>query len=507
MKKTTAMLLCLLLAGLCSGALGEYIMTEEEMRAIWQESFDRMNTTGALDIRTLEDLPAFEQEYSARTGRERKEDLVFESLPMEGDMPYDEALAYARRLILTKFGTPESELDEMGVYPRLVDYIYMDHESDWEFYFTPRRNTDVHLDHAYDAPGEYRVTFGAQTGTVAYVNWYIDGFFPDYALRAWEAGRYEYVYSRAQRKEFFEQSVEDQQAFIARFEEKGYDVAQLQRTDEELLASMSTELMFADPAENLLLTQSAQLETALALLEKETGLTRELLQKYGYAAVPSPMRTGTADICFAYNYNLESSRYETGELSSYNGRLMSHVSRLGLYMVKLDPETGEALGLVYAPRSRQAFDMQDDTLLGKPEWTVDDLPAFDEAFARLSQLDERALAESQPDYMQLEVECHAIMREIGGDPALYSARAEEPTDVGLEPARSIACKAVGEAAGLSEDELKEAYACDGQYDIQGMYTFWFWQPEQPDGGGYFVAVDAETGVVRDCAFSESGGNG
>ena len=111
MKNTTAMLLCLLLAGLCSGALGEYIMTEEEMRAIWQESFDRMNTTGALDIRTLEDLPAFEQEYSARTGRERKEDLVFESLPMEGDMPYDEALAYARRLILTKFGTPESALD------------------------------------------------------------------------------------------------------------------------------------------------------------------------------------------------------------------------------------------------------------------------------------------------------------------------------------------------------------------------------------------------------------
>jgi len=263
MKKTASVLLCLALVWTGSGALAQYIMTGEEMHAIWQESFDKMNTEGALDIRTLDDLAAFEAEYTRRTGNERKEDLVFESLPMEGDMPYDEALSYARGLIADKFGTPESELDAMGVYPRLVDYIYMDHESEWEFYFTPRRDTDIHLDHSYDAPGEYRVVFGARTGTVEYVNWYLDGFFPHYALRTWEAGKYEYVYQKALGKAFYEQSVENQQAFERRFEEKGYDTAPIKRTDEELLAAIGTELMFAEPAENLLSSGDAQVEAAL----------------------------------------------------------------------------------------------------------------------------------------------------------------------------------------------------------------------------------------------------
>lgn len=508
MKKTASVLLCLALVWTGSGALAQYIMTGEEMHAIWQESFDKMNTEGALDIRTLDDLAAFEAEYTRRTGNERKEDLVFESLPMEGDMPYDEALSYARGLIADKFGTPESELDAMGVYPRLVDYIYMDHESEWEFYFTPRRDTDIHLDHSYDAPGEYRVVFGARTGTVEYVNWYLDGFFPHYALRTWEAGKYEYVYQKALGKAFYEQSVENQQAFERRFEEKGYDTAPIKRTDEELLAAIGTELMFAEPAENLLSSGDAQVEAALAALEKETGLTKAMLETCGYAAVRSPLDTGSRDICFAYNYNIESGRYETGELSSYSGRLMSYASRLGLYMVKLDPESGRAVKVVYAPRSKQAVEAQDETLLlGRREWTADDLPEFEAALARLTALDERALKESQPDYMLLEAQCDAIMREIGGDPALYSARLEADTDLGLESARLLAWKAVCEATGLTQEEAQAVYGCEGQYDIQGMYTIWFWQQGQPDASGYFVAIDAATGEVRQCEYTESGGNG
>ena len=60
----------------------------------------------------------------------------------------------------------------MGVYPQLMDYVYMDSESEWEFYFTPLRDTDVMLDHDIPAEGEYRVVIGAQSGHVLSWHWY-----------------------------------------------------------------------------------------------------------------------------------------------------------------------------------------------------------------------------------------------------------------------------------------------------------------------------------------------
>ena len=488
-------------------AQAEYIMTEEEMTAIWQESFERMHTTGEMSLRTLEDLPAFEAEYTAATGLERKEDLVFESLPMQGDMPYDEALGYARKLIIDKFGTPEEELDAMGVYPRLIDHIYTDRESEWEFYFTPRRDTDIHLDHDYESPGEYRVVFGARTGTVDYVNWYIDAFFPDYARRTWEAGRFEYVYSQAMGQDFYRQSPEDHAEWMRLFEEAGYSTAELERTDEELLTSIRTELMFANPQDNLLSSGLPEVEAALAALEKEYGLTREDLAACGYAAVLSPLQQGTVDICFAYNYNLESAMYETGELTAFSGKLFSYASRLGLYMAKVNPD-GQVEKLVYLPRGREVAAAEDKSLLlGRREWTAADLPAFREGMAQLRALEAQAATQETPDYMALEAEADAIMRSLGGDPSLYSARREQPTDIGLEKAKEIAWQAMQEISGLTPGQAQAAYGCDGQYDVQGFYAVWFFGLTAERTDGYFATIDAETGEVLHCSYTESGGNG
>lgn len=505
MKKCLILLLALVLFVLPAQA--EYLMTEEEMISIWQESFDKMNTTGALNIRTLEDLSDFEKEYTAATGRERKEDLVFESLPMQGDMPYHEALAYARKLICDKFGTPKDELDAMGVYPRLVDYMYMDRESDWEFYFTPRRDTDIHLDHSYDAPGEYRVVFGAQSGTVEYVNWYIDGFFPDYAQRTWEAGRFEYVYSQALRQSFYRQSPEDREHFLRLFAEKGYNIQALEKSDEELLAEMSTELMFAEPEENLLFSDDPAVTAALAAMEELYGLSRETLADCGYAAVASPIPSGYTDICFAFNFNLESTLYETGGLGLYSGNLFSYASRLGLYMARVNAH-GKVEKLVYAPRSREAVAADDSALLlGRREWTAKDLPLFEEGMQKLRALDTQATSDPAPDFMALKVEADRIMRELGGDAELYSARAEQPTDVGLARAKELAWTAVEQSSGLTPEEAKAAFGCDGQYDIQGFYSVWFFRLSADMPDGYFVSIDAATGEVLHCSYTESGGNG
>lgn len=149
-----------------------YIMTREDMLAIYQQSFDRMNTTMDVEIMTLDELPAWEKEYTKNTGRERKEDLLISSLPMEGDMNYEDALWMAKSVLMQRTGVTEAELDAMGVYPQLTDYVYMDNESEWEFYFTPRRDTDIMLDHDIPAEGEYRVAIGAQSGQVISFHWY-----------------------------------------------------------------------------------------------------------------------------------------------------------------------------------------------------------------------------------------------------------------------------------------------------------------------------------------------
>lgn len=51
-------------------------MTVEEMEAVYRESFERMGTSSNINIQTAEDIPAFEAEYTERTGFARKDDLV-----------------------------------------------------------------------------------------------------------------------------------------------------------------------------------------------------------------------------------------------------------------------------------------------------------------------------------------------------------------------------------------------------------------------------------------------
>lgn len=146
-----------------SGFDGE-AMTIEEWDAIYKEVTTRMNTV--MNYRYDADfIKAYEADVKAQGG-ELKEDMIICMLPGEKDMPYETALEYAYMLIEQKYGIPRKTLEAMGAYPTFYEYPYMNLESEWEFYITPRRDCDLSLDHDYPPEGEYRVTFTSRTGQV-----------------------------------------------------------------------------------------------------------------------------------------------------------------------------------------------------------------------------------------------------------------------------------------------------------------------------------------------------
>lgn len=471
-------------------------MTVEEMQAIYQESFDKMNTTSTYlpELKTMDDLPAFEAEYKKQTGRDRKEDLVFTSVPTENDMPYEVALAYAKALIADKYGTPESELDAMGVYPCFMDYVYLPDESEWEFYFTPRRDTDIDSDHAYDGPGEYRVSFTAQSGEVGLCNWYIDDFW-SYAQRVWDAGKHDLVYERALTDSFYAQSAQAQERFTKLLTDAGYDMALKKAAG--IPRNVAVHLMFADPADNLLGSQDADIRAALAALETEYGLTADMLEKYAYSVARSPLNKGTNDICFTYNYEVEAERYQTQELTSYTGRVFSYVSRLGTFVVCLDPETNAVTEIVHMDRESGTEQYAaPDKLLGKPQWTAAELPAFDALLAAIRGVEEAEKAKPQPNWENVLVETDRLIREAGGDPELYAAHAKGESDIGLEQAQKLAKQAVMQRESLTEAAFDTAFTVgESRYHVEGYYEVHIFAREESEKDDYLFRLDAQTGEV------------
>ena len=103
----------------------------QKLWEVWQSSFQKMNTTGAVEIVEDFDHEAFEAEYGGV-----KEDLIISTIPRDEDLDYDRAYAIARQAIVDRFGTPENELDAMGVYPSFYESPYQDKPSEWIFYFS-----------------------------------------------------------------------------------------------------------------------------------------------------------------------------------------------------------------------------------------------------------------------------------------------------------------------------------------------------------------------------------
>ena len=462
---------------------------------VWQDSFRRMNTTGAVDILDEKEYEAFKQENDGV-----KEDWVVSTVPRGKDLDYDTAYAIARQAIIDKFGTPEAELDAMGVYPNFWNTPYQEdgdqwYTNEWDFYITPLHDVEIDLDHTYDPPGEYRVQIASPSGEVTLCNWYLDAFFPDYARRTWEAGKRDIVFSRAQNIQFYEQSAADQADFLSLFAEAGYDIAAIQRTDEEKLSMLELTLAFAEPEENLMRGEGDEIAAAIRAMEDASGITKEQLERFAFILLHSPLTSETKDYCFCFNYNVEEQLFDgdagsLNRLGNFQFRAHSYGSRLGFYMICLDPETLECVKAVHAKRSPAAEKAEDEsTLLGRRDWTKADIPEFEEMLGQLEAIDEKIMRGEMTDG-EGEREFRALMLSFGGDPWIYGSEDRlgvvTPEDAFIleKQAREMAAEAVAQRLEKTVQEVQEIYPrVYAQYSVEEDKPRWyitFWMAEDAE---------------------------
>ena len=473
-------------------ALADGTMTAEEMRAIWQSSFDRMNTTSEQRIFTSPTEDDFTADIHAR----------FVNLPGKDDLPYAEALTIAREAIFDKYGTPADELDAMGLYP---DFLKRgDDPAKWEFYFTPRRDTDIDLDHDYPAPGEYRVYIDSPGGEVTYCNWYIDDFWP-YADRTWEAGKRDVVYGRAQHSGFLALPEDEQTRWIGRLEAAGYDVAGI-LSGETLFQDGYLMLELRGRGLEALPDADPRVSVAWQAVADTYGLDTALMRKYRYIAVASPIEGNTTDVFIVYDHTDQYRMMFGGDVDYWCAALLGETDRLGYYLVRFDPATGDAR---YVTRGSRSVSPRDEgtpgTLLGTPQWSAVDLTLFDEAYQRL----EAAVTEAVSNGLRRDEQqsiANGIMRELGGQDRFFPLEAERP-DIGLEAGLPIATKAAAEAAGMTEEAFAALYAATDTSYMPSMhyYEYCFTADITVTEDIYLVMIDASTGEVIYATVSQGNG--
>ena len=482
----------------------------DELKAVWNNSFAKMGTTGSFNAIPMEefDVEGFEAQYQADTGMERKEDLVISTVPESDGLLYEQAYHIAKEAIIDKFGTPDGELDEMGIYPSFIQGIYETDYSKWEFYFTPRKNVNIDEDHSYDPPGEYRVEIQSPSGEVTMCNWYIDAFWPEYAMRTWNAGKYDYVWSEAVRGKggFFQQSAADQDLFRKLFQEKGYDVSSLDRTDEEKLASVSLEIMFSDPSLNLLNSGDPVIEAAIACMDEQFGMDKAFMNKAAFCAIRSPLGSDTVDICFSYNYEIGTKRINDGEWGYGVSLLGNYNSRFGIYMVCLDSDSLAVVRIVHCLKNPET-EASAELLLERKNWAPSDIYTFINLMDELQQLDDQYYVLGTITEEDLQIQCDVVMRQYGGSKDRYPREPLHTEDIAEEEALRFAIQYLADQNGWTNKELEDHYPVTNVfYDSQWRHwcVCFYAGPMEETGIAEEIWINAKTGEV---SISEDDSNG
>lgn len=428
----------------------------DALQSLWQDSFRRMHTEGVMDTMDAPEAEAFLREFAEEYGD--KEDLIISTVPGEGDLGLEEALAIARSAILDAFGTPEAELDAMGVYPSFYKTPYMDEPPEWRFYFTPRTGENIDDDHDYGAPGEYRVYIRSPKGEVTFCHWYNDDFWPEYALRAWDAGKRDYVFAEAKSGlgGFARMGRVQQEKFLQLFRDAGYDLSAFDHTAAEELAAIELEVRAAPAKDNLLIGHEAEakyVDSALEAMESVYGLSREMLEKCCFAAVHPAGERETFDLCFAHNIRVEEEKINSGIIGNYECYAVNYAKRLGLFRVSMDKETAEVTGTVHIPIPEVCERLDDpETLLGRRDWTAADVSEYLELREKARAIDE-AVSAGEMTHKEAVPAIDSLMLSYGGDPTIYVHLDESALPVSREAACEKAKNAVAEKFGLEPGEV------------------------------------------------------
>ena len=465
----------------------------QKLWEIWQSSFRKMNTTGAVEIVEDFDHEAFEEEYGGV-----KEDLIISTVPEDGDLDYDRAYAISRQAIIDRFGTPEDELDAMGVYPNFYESPYHDESGEWELYFSSRRDVNIDDDHNYDAPGEYRVWIESPSGKVTNCIWYLDAFFPDYARRTWEAGKTDYVFTKAESNQFYEQPQEDQAYFIGLFENAGYDISVISKTDEQKLAGIELDIFFAEADKNLMHADSPEIQAAIGAMEQVSGMTLAQMDSACFILLRSPLASDTLDYCFGFNYNIEETLYD--QLGEYQWQAHTYVSRLGSDMICLDPESLSLVKHVHADRSPAAERADDpNTLLGRRNWTKDDLPEFEELLQRAADIDAR-VSKGELTANEARIQFFELMILYGGDPDIYQLPKLDETTAKLVADQYLSIH-YPEFSTSGFDQVTCRLMHQDSYFKAPYYVFDYFVGDNP---AYEVIIHTDSGEILYSAGPEDG---
>lgn len=357
-KLSTAMVLvlALILASLTALAIG---LTVEEM---WAQSFGKMNTSGA--VHSVSD-------------------------ETQAEMSMEEAVAIGQRAIVAKYGTPQSELDAMGVYPGYFQRGWdgMDEEtpSEWRVLFSSRTDVNLDFDSLDHGPtGEYRVYINAETGEVTYCHWYTDDFWSQ-ARRIWDIGSRDEVYWWYGQPGFYALPQEEQAYWTQVLAEAGYEVVPQDEKLHTLLLSSSTPLMF-QPVNDLADDSVPQVAAAWAAMEA-MGYDTDILRRYCYVASIPDWQLGTGNVCIHYSYEKEFAMADAGLIDPYSSNLFSWIKNVGLYMFSFEPGTTNIVAVTHVTRAESVREepVTEGKLLDRNIWRPEDLPVFDEAYRRLDR--------------------------------------------------------------------------------------------------------------------------
>lgn len=390
----------------------------------------------------------------------------------------------------------------MGLYP---DYFAPeeDHSAEWRFFFSSLRDADIDEGNDCPAPGEYRVSLDSPSGKVTLCLWYIDDFWP-YAQRVWDAGKHDIVYEYAQKSGFLALPADQQASWQGLLEPEGYDLSEV----------ISGAALFKDGNFTLELRDGVDIDpasdpriaAAWEAVGETFGLDTDLMRQYHYIAFYSPLDDSQTDVFIVYSTDGLWAMRRGGDVESWCARLLSEADRLGMFLVRFDPESGEIRHVIRGDHVASPADEGDSaTLLGRPQWNADDLLLFHEAYQHLEATMTDALNRGLSRDEQQPI-ADEIMRGLGGSEQLYPGVAEAP-NIGLDAALPLAQKAAAEAAGMSAEDFKAQFTVDTAIYLPEakVYTFWFVAPIEVDEIMYYVQIDAATGNVVYTELSQGNG--
>lgn len=444
-KLSTGMIIAIVLMLLSVTAVAVGLTVED----IWQQSFEKMNTSGY--IRNLSDAS-------------------------EAEMSAEEAIAIARAAIIARYGTPEAELDAMGVYPTYAargwDGKTDDYPSEWDILFSSRTDVDIHSSSSerdqygqiitdYGPTGEYLVYINAETGEVTYCGFYTNDFW-SYAQRIWDCGSYDVIHWQYQRPDFYDLPIETQFYYEQLLAEQGYEVTHRSGKYKALLKAALSDRMYCDPGIAIDPTDP-QAAAAWAAVEDKYGFSAELLQRYSYIATRSNFQTGTDDIFIVFNYRVEDYRRETGYLDMWCDKIYSHVARVGAFLVNFDTDTTHVVGVshLWYSEANNVQRIRVGKLLEQTDWEADDLVAFDDAFNRLGRAVQR-MKTAGFSILEMKTIVHDYIGSLGGNPEFYLA-APDDVDVDQWFAEESEWDTKEKQPSMTHMEAQEKYGWDSRY--------------------------------------------